>query len=106
MGSSEETTIRDGITMRRLSECGTLSVDYVEVAPGSREFLVTHYECDDVWYVLEATVGDRTWTVRPGNCIEVPRDTPHGSHNAAGEPVGLQVVNSPPWTAEHDHEPA
>lgn len=110
MDSTDETAIRDGITMRRLCELDALSVDYVEVASGSQEFLVVHHECDEAWYVLdgtlEATVAGRTWTVTRGDCVAVPRDAPHGSRNTSDDVVRLLVVNSPPWRPEHDHEPA
>ncbi|HVO53075.1 MAG TPA: cupin domain-containing protein [Solirubrobacterales bacterium] len=100
-------TIREGVKMRRLCVLDDLSVDYVEVEPGSVEFRIVHHECDEAWYVLDgvlqAFVGDRQLSVRSGDCVKVPRGTPHGSENRSGEVVKMLVVNGPPWSPAHDH---
>lgn len=100
-------TVREGVKMRRLCVLDDLSVDYVEVEPGSVEFRIVHHECDEAWYVLDGTlrafVGEREWTAGPGDCVQVPRGTPHGSENSSGAPVRLLVVNGPPWSPSHDH---
>lgn len=99
--------LHDGISWYRVCDTEGLSADIVEVAAGATETLIVHHECDEAWYVLSgelvAIVGDDTSIARPGDCVAVPRGTPHGSRNEGTEPVRMLVMNAPPWSPAFDH---
>ena len=59
----------------------------VGLAPGMAVPRHTHTREDEVYFVLagelQATVGDKTFVLQPGDTLLAPRDIPHELHNPA-----------------------
>ena len=71
----------------------------VGLAPGMAVSRHTHTREDEVYFVLagelEATVGDETFVLRPGDTLLAPRDIPHQLRNSATSENHFLLVFSP-----------
>jgi len=71
----------------------------VSLAPGMGVPRHTHTREDEVYFVLagelEATVGDETFVLRPGDTLLAPRDIPHELRNSGKAENHYLLVFSP-----------
>ena len=71
----------------------------VGLAPGMAVPRHTHTREDEVYFVLagelEATVGDETFVLRPGDTLLAPRDVPHELRNSGTSENHFLLVFSP-----------
>ena len=71
----------------------------VGLAPGMAVPRHTHTREDEVYFVLagelEATVGDETFVLRPGDTLLAPRDVPHELRNSGTGENRFLLVFSP-----------
>ena len=71
----------------------------VGLAPGMAVPRHTHTREDEVYFVLagelEATVGDETFVLRPGDTLLAPRDVPHELRNSGTTENHFLLVFSP-----------
>jgi quercetin dioxygenase-like cupin family protein len=67
------------------------TVGVVEIAPGQRNPLHKHPNCEEILYLLSGTldhsVGDKHVILHAGDILRVPRDTPHQGINIGTEPA-------------------
>ncbi len=100
---------QEGITSYLLASPRTcaarhLTTSLVRLEPGGEQRVHSHPP-EQVYFILEGsglmTVGNDTQEVRPGDCIFVPSDTPHGLKNQALEPLRYFSAAAPAFdTAE------
>ena len=78
---------------------GTYCLLEVSLAPGMGVPRHTHTREDEVYFVLvgelEATVGDETFVLRPGDTLLAPRDIPHELRNSGNAENHYLLVFSP-----------
>ena len=71
----------------------------VSLAPGMGVPRHTHTREDEVYFVLagelEATVGEKTFVLRPGDTLLAPRDIPHKLRNSGNTTNHYLLVFSP-----------
>ena len=71
----------------------------VSLAPGIAVPRHTHTREDEVYFVLagelEATVGEQTFVLRPGDTLLAPRDIPHALRNSGNTTNHYLLVFSP-----------
>ena len=71
----------------------------VSLAPGMAVPRHTHTREDEVYFVLagelQATVGDETFVLQPGDTLLAPRDIPHELRNSANTTNHYLLVFSP-----------
>ena len=71
----------------------------VSLAPGMAVPRHTHTREDEVYFVLagelQATVGDETFVLQPGDTLLAPRDIPHELHNSGNTTNHYLLVFSP-----------
>lgn len=62
-----------------------VTVKIITVEPGHRLSLQTHDHRGELWQILDVpivvTVGDRTWSAKPGEAVWVPSNTVHRMAN-------------------------
>lgn len=96
------------MSMRRLADLGTLSMDYLEILPGAIRTPVTHAD-DEILYLLDGeldlTIGTTTQTLTAGEAAPIPRGTAHGSVNRSGQTVRMLAVNTPAFRVDAGYEP-
>ncbi|MFC4506705.1 MULTISPECIES: cupin domain-containing protein [Streptomyces] len=94
------------MSMRTLGDLGTLSMDYLEIHPGSVRTPVVHDDGEEILYLLngelEFILGTDTFTLSAGQAVAVPRGTPHGSTNRSGQTVRMLAANSPAFRPEQE----
>ncbi|MDI6104309.1 cupin domain-containing protein [Actinoplanes sp. NEAU-A12] len=108
MTAGEPIQLSTHMWMRTLVDLGTLSLDYLEIQPGSIRTPVVHDNCDELSYILsgelEFHLGDQKRVMRAGEAIGVPRGVPHGSVNHGPEVVRMLAANSPAFRLEDEVE--
>ena len=76
----------------------------VSLAPGMAVPRHTHTREDEVYFVLagelEATVGEETFVLQPGDTLLAPRDIPHELRNSGNVENHYFLVFSPPGFEE------
>ena len=92
-GEGRKVPGRESITLKATSEQTGGSVGFVEAtsSPGEVTSPHIHYDCDELFYVLEGEVlflvGEETVRAPAGSFLFVPRGTVHASRNI-GEQTG------------------
>jgi mannose-6-phosphate isomerase-like protein (cupin superfamily) len=80
----------------------------VQWPEGSKGAMVAHKEKEQAFFILRGeglvTIGDETETVRPGEIIFVPRNTPHTTEATQGELVYLCLNSLVTQTADPDFD--
>jgi len=70
----------------------------VEIKGGGRNTLHKHPNCEELLYVLSGTathvIGDRKVSIKKGDLIRVPRDTPHMAIVTSSEPLRAVISYS------------
>ena len=68
----------------RTADARHLTVTCVEIEPDGRQRVHSHSP-EQIYFILEGrgqmTVGQETREVRPGDCVFIPSDVPHGLEN-------------------------
>lgn len=81
-----------------------LSVNWLEVPPGTSEELRSHEEAEQAYVVVQGSgtmsaTGD-TQELAPGDFVLIPPATDHSVANDGGEPLALVSVQSPGVSAD------
>lgn len=108
MTGNEPIRLSSHMWMQNLVDLGTLSLDYLEIQPGSVRTPVVHDNCDELSYILsgelEFHLGEERRLLRAGDAIAVPRGVAHGSVNHGPHVVRMLAANSPAFRLEDEVE--
>lgn len=78
---------------------GRYSVLELHELPGYKTPAHMHPDMDETFYVLEGTLelklADKTYLLRPGSYVHIPRNTPHAQGSADDKPVRVLITVSP-----------
>jgi mannose-6-phosphate isomerase-like protein (cupin superfamily) len=91
--------VRITVKLRSEDTNGAYAVFQDFVLPGAGPGLHVHTREDESLFVLEgevrATLGDRTFDVRPGTLVHMPLGVPHGFKNVSAGPARLLMTYTP-----------
>lgn len=76
------------------------TLGYVVIEPGQKNPLHAHPNCEEVLYLisgeLDHSLEDKTYRLRPGDAIRVPRGAKHDARCTGDEPATMIVCYSVP----------
>ncbi|MCB9988307.1 MAG: cupin domain-containing protein [Rhodospirillales bacterium] len=90
-----------GTDMVALEKNSVLSIDYIEMKPGSEEHTIIHRKTNEMIFITEGAVlskiGGKEVTLRKGDYVAIPCGTKHMFMNNTNKLVGLISVCTPPY---------
>ena len=91
---------------RNLSRGSGWKVKRIMVKPGGRLSLQTHAKRAETWVVASGealvTIGDKSWTLAPGESATVPLGAVHRLENPTSEPLELIEIQQGDYLGEDD----
>jgi quercetin dioxygenase-like cupin family protein len=102
-GEADDVVTYDAGTARFLASSadtnGAWSIVELTEKPGYKTRLHRHNYTDETYYVLEgvftARIADKTYELKPGSYIVIPRGTPHAQGNLGSVPVKVLLTMTP-----------
>lgn len=87
------------LASRKASGAQELTVGYTVIAVGANNPRHRHPNCEEALYVLKGEIrhhieGTPDVTMKPGDCITIPRDRVHQAFNIGEQPAELIVAFS------------
>lgn len=83
----------------------TLTVTWVECAPGSQQELHAHRISEQAYVIVEGSgrmiVGDEEQEVNTGTLVFIPPGQPHAIRNTGNERLMYVSATSPPFPVDH-----
>lgn len=101
-----------GFIRKRLFETSDLHFNVYCIVPGQQNPLHRHPISDEILYFVEGTgeclVGSETYSVKSGDLVFVPKNSPHSIRNTHSSAKMVCILAQSPLPCEHvpveDHE--